>query len=192
MPTEENSLSDVALVKKALQEPQAYAAIVEKYQPKLFWYIRRISNIENEDIEDLLQEIFLKVYRNLNNYDSDMKFSSWIYRIAHNEVISNYRKLQARPQMAKIEWEIKDDILEQFVADVDIESDLVRADYSGVIQNVFAKMDVKYKEVLLYKYFEEKSYEEISDIIKKPVGTVGTLMSRAKKQFLKLYKLYEN
>ena len=89
--------TDEELVGLVLQNQDDFLYIMERYQEKLSRYIYRISGLVKEDTEDALQEIFLKVYQNLNDFDTSLKFSSWIYRIAHNHIISNHRKVKARP-----------------------------------------------------------------------------------------------
>jgi len=149
-------------------------------------YIRRITNINFEDAEDLLQEIFIKVYTNLNDFDPKLKFSSWIYRIAHNEVISNFRKLKVRPE--KINSEINKDMLEKIKSDQNIEKEIDQKILKEKLNRLIDQLNVKYKEVIILKYLEDKTYEEISDIIKKPTNTVGTLINRAKKQLNNIIK----
>ena len=80
------NLSDLQLVKLSLKDHQNFRYLVERYEPLLLRYMRRIANVSKEEAEDLLQEIFIKVYKNLNGFDQKLKFSSWIYRIAHNEI----------------------------------------------------------------------------------------------------------
>ncbi|PIU78076.1 MAG: hypothetical protein COS72_03485, partial [Candidatus Moranbacteria bacterium CG06_land_8_20_14_3_00_43_56] len=95
--------TDEELVALTLKNQDFFSCIVERYEAKLTRYIRRISAATQEDAEDLLQEIFVKVYRNLYGFDPSLKFSSWIYRIAHNQVISQWRKTKSRPQVLKFE-----------------------------------------------------------------------------------------
>jgi len=180
--------ADANLVKLTLKNPENFALIIEKYQKPFFYYIKRISNISDEDIEDELQEIFLKIYQNLNNYKTDLKFSSWVYRIARNHIISHYRKIKARPQKISNDWEINESILQNIATDLNLADEMEHKLLAQKIKLTLDKLDLKYKEVLIYKFFEEKTYDEISDIIKKPTGTVGTLINRAKKQFIKIYE----
>jgi RNA polymerase sigma-70 factor, ECF subfamily len=177
------SKNDIELVKLALQKADNFCFIIEKYEKKLFWYIKRISNFCDEEIEDLLQEIFIKVYRNLNNYNNKLQFSSWIYRIARNETISLFRKRKKQLSDVSLDWDIDENLLKQLKFDFNIYNELDNKELNKQIYKILNLMDLKYREVLIYKYFEEKSYEEISDITKKPVATVGTLINRAKKQF---------
>jgi len=95
-------------------------------------------------------------------------------------IISNFRKSQARPQ--QIDWDGKN-ILNNLMADFDIGKEMDKKYLAEVITDVLAEMDDKYQEVLILKYLEDKDYREISDILKKPMGTIATLLSRAKKQF---------
>lgn len=174
------NLSDEELVKLTLADQEIFLHIIKRYETKLGYYIKRISGLGKEDIEDILQEVFIKAYQNLNNFDQGLKFSSWIYRIAHNEVISNWRKRKSRPE--NVIWDAER-VLDNIVADFDIGQDIDRDILSKNMEGIFSKMDIKYREVLVLKFIEDKNYQEISDILKKPMGTVATLINRAKKQF---------
>ena len=91
--------TDEELVKLALQKQEHFVYLINRYQHKLLRYIKRISNFSVEETEDILQEVFIKVYRNLEGFDQSLKFSSWIYRIAHNQTISHFRKSRAGPNL---------------------------------------------------------------------------------------------
>ncbi len=172
---------DEELVALTLKNQDFFACLVERYEPKLMRYIRRISASTQEDAEDLLQEIFVKVYRNLNDFDPDLKFSSWIYRIAHNQVISQWRKSKSRPQVVK--FEADEDFLKFIAAEGDLARDTERKFAAEDVRKMLENLDDKYKEVLVLKFLEGKDYQEISDILEKPLGTVSTLINRAKKQY---------
>jgi RNA polymerase sigma-70 factor, ECF subfamily len=172
--------TDEELVALTLKNQDYYACLVSRYETKIMRYILRISSFSKEDAEDVLQEVFIKVYRNLNDFDQNLKFSSWIYRIAHNEVISHYRKMKSRPTLVITE---ADEWLKTIAGNDDLEKDLDRKLTTEEIKNVLSRMDIKYREVLALRYLEEKDYREISDILEKPMGTVATLINRAKKQF---------
>lgn len=178
--------TDEELVALTLKNQDFFSCIVERYEAKLTRYIRRISAATQEDAEDLLQEIFVKVYRNLYGFDPSLKFSSWIYRIAHNQVISQWRKTKSRPQVLK--FEADEDFLKFIAADEDLAGNIERKFTGEEVRDVISRLDGKYKEVLVLKFLEEKDYKEISDILRKPLGTVATLINRAKKQFAKVVK----
>jgi len=176
--------TDEDIVEMVLNDQNYFLGLIDRYENKLLRYILRISSFSYEEAEDTLQEVFINAYRNLNNFDHKLKFSSWIYRIAHNQVISSWRKKQARPQ--NITWEdVNEGLLKNLIADLDLEKEIDSEYLKESIQKVFDGMDNKYREVLVLKFLEEKNYNEISDILKKPMGTVATLINRAKKQFQK-------
>ena len=173
--------TDQELILLTLKNQDYYLCLMQRYEAKLFRYIKRISNLSDYDIEDLLQEIFIKIYKNLNDFDQNLKFSSWVYRIAHNQVISNWRKIEARPKT--ISFEDNEFIFNALISKDNPYNEIDQKFTSKNAQEILTKLDYKYREVLVLKYLEEKNYQEISDIIKKPLGTVATLINRAKEQF---------
>lgn len=175
--------TDEEIVALALVSQDAFVYIVKRYKQKLLSYIKRISNVDIEEAEDVLQDTFLKVYLNLNDFDRGLKFSSWIYRITHNQVISNFRKKQARPQRADVD--LFDDRILSIAADFRVEKELDQKILKDNIVKILDNLDLKFREILVLKYLEEKDYQEISDIIKKPVGTVASRLSKAKQAFKK-------
>ncbi|MCK5022073.1 MAG: sigma-70 family RNA polymerase sigma factor [Candidatus Pacebacteria bacterium] len=176
--------TDEDLVFLVLENQDYFLYLVRRYEKKLGRYISRISNLSSDDMEDILQDVFIKIYKNLNAFDTSLKFSSWAYRITHNEVISNYRKLKNKATV--ISFDLDGEFIKNIADDLDIEKNLNLKDLKTDISLILNKMDLKYREVLILKYLEEKKYNEISDILKKPEGTVATLLNRAKKQFLKI------
>jgi RNA polymerase sigma-70 factor (ECF subfamily) len=178
--------SDEEIVRLTLLDQEFFLHIIKRYKDKLFRYVRRISNLDDEAAEDVLQEVFIKVYQNLNDFDDSLKFSSWIYRITHNQVISNFRKLKARPQKAG--FDLDDDMIKNISSELDLVAELDARILAEQIGEVLSRLDVKYKEALVLKFLEEKSYNEISDIMRKPIGTVGSIINRAKKDFKKEYE----
>ena len=88
---------DQELVARAIENKQAFAAIVQRYEAPLLRYILRLGCKDISAAEDLLQEVFIKTFVHLNDYDTSLQFSSWIYRIAHNEIVSYFRKEKSRP-----------------------------------------------------------------------------------------------
>jgi len=172
---------DEELVKLSLADQDNFLYLVDRYKSRLMSYIRRLTNVNTEDAEDTLQEVFIKVYLNLNDFRADLKFSSWIYRITHNQVISRHRKLKARPEGYAVN--IDDSAARNLAAEINIEAG---ADAQILKTNIFRilnKLDQKYREVLILRFWEEKNYQEISDIIKKPPGTVASTINKAKQEF---------
>lgn len=170
------NLEDSELAIKSLSSSMSFMELMKRYEKPLLRYIKRISFFTDEEAEDILQEVFIKIYRNLNNYDPSLKFSSWIYRITHNQTVDNIRK-NSKNKSVPI---LNDDwgrIIDKFDLHGYIESDEIRNKIVTIIEG----LPTKYKEVLYLRFLEEKTYEEISDIIKKPKGTVSTLINRGRK-----------
>ncbi|MFZ2310263.1 MAG: sigma-70 family RNA polymerase sigma factor [Patescibacteria group bacterium] len=176
-----DNLSDEEIVNLTLKNQDNFTYLINRYQDKLFNYIRRITNIRDEDAQDLLQDIFLKIYLNLNDFDNSLKFSSWVYAISRNQVISNHRKLQVRVEGHSVPLE--DDSAKKIISGFNIEKEIDSNYLKNNVFKVLDALDEKYRDILILKFIEEKNYQEISDIIKKPVGTVGSMMNKAKKMF---------
>jgi RNA polymerase sigma-70 factor (ECF subfamily) len=172
------NLTDNQLVELAKKDPDMFSGLVEKYWSRLFGYVRKTSYFLNEDIEDILQEAFIKVYQNLNAFNDDYKFSTWIYQITRNTVIDAIRKKHVRPYSINLENE---EILDFFASSIDMERELLTKSDLKEVKRIISELPEKYREVMTLKFLEEKSYEEIMDIVKKPKGTVASLINRGKK-----------
>ncbi|MCA9360915.1 sigma-70 family RNA polymerase sigma factor, partial [Candidatus Kaiserbacteria bacterium] len=173
--------SDEELVRMTLRDKEHFGALVDRYQAKLTRYIARLGVRDPEDQMDVLQDVFLKTYRNLNDFDTSLKFSSWVYRIAHNEAVSWFRKRSVRPEGHLIgDSEEMISFLSSKEETADAEFD--KTINSKEVNEAMLKIDEKYREVLILRFFEHKEYDEISDILKIPLGSVGTLLHRGKKQ----------
>lgn len=180
--------TDNELVGLSLDNPDHFLCLIKRYENKLLYYIMRISKFRREDAEDILQDVFIKTYYNLNEFDKELKFSSWIYRIAHNQTVSEIRKKSIRPS---IPFEKED--IDRFEDVFDIEKEIDNKFDREQIDKALALLDEKYREVLVLRFLDEKDYVEIADILKKPVSTVGNLILRGKILFKKEYeKLTEN
>ncbi|PIR75956.1 MAG: RNA polymerase sigma factor SigW [Candidatus Magasanikbacteria bacterium CG_4_9_14_0_2_um_filter_42_11] len=184
--TDYSDQTDESLALLSATDHDAFGALVGRYEQKLYRYIRRITDASHEECEDILQETFLKAYRYVHNFDPLLSFSSWIYRIAHNETISHFRKRSVRPQTIKEEDGTL--YLQNITADINIVDDIDREALQQQLQEVLSSLGPKYKDVLILRYLEEKSYQEISDILKMPIKTVGTRINRAKKQLQEIVK----
>ena len=150
-------LSDEGLVKMTLENPDAYGFLIERYEEKLHRYILRISGGSREDVEDTLQDVFISAYKNLNDFDQDLKFSSWIYRIAHNKVISHFRKITARPKT--VTYEGDNQLLNILASSEDMTKELERKHTGEEVRLILDELDERYREVLVLKFLEEKDYK---------------------------------
>ena len=179
-----NELSDEQLVPLIMQDRNAFVVITARYKIKLFNYIQRLTNISDDDAEDLLQDVFLKVYLNINSFNQQMKFSSWIYAITRNQVISCYRRLSSRPEGHAVVLDER--LAGQLAADFNLVDQQDKKNITKVVSDGLYRLKSKYRDILILKYVEEKNYQEISDIIRKPLGTVGSMLNRAKLELKKV------
>jgi RNA polymerase sigma-70 factor (ECF subfamily) len=176
-----DEFTDEEIVVATLADKDQFGLLMDRYEAKLRRYIGRLGGRDADDQSDVLQDIFIKVYRNLNGFDSKLKFSSWIYRIAHNEAISSYRKKNARPEGHLIAD--SEELLSFAAGNLDsAELQFDQIINAEVIHQALQKLDKKYTGVLILRFFEHKDYDEISDILQIPIGSVGTLIHRGKKQ----------
>jgi len=180
---ESQDISDEEIVKLALHNTAFFAVLVRRYEDKLSRYIRRLGVSSKEDREDVLQNVFIKIYKNLNSFDKTLSFSSWAYRITHNEAVNFFRTKSRRPNTVDIEE--MDDFLASVKSDDDITRDTNNSLNNDAILKILDSFDEKYRTVLVLRYLEDREYGEISDILKIPVSSVGVLLHRAKEKLRK-------
>jgi RNA polymerase sigma-70 factor (ECF subfamily) len=178
-----NQLSDEAVVDLVCRGNQeAYATIVKRYQQPLLRYARYLLS-NPDDAMDAVQEGFIAAYKYLNSFNPSMKFSSWLYRIVHNQAMNTLRK---RKNV------VSTDELPNIVATkINHEEDQERRELKRQLDNHLQELPTKYRVVLTLYYIEEKSYQEISDILRMPINTIATHLSRAKSQLKKIYQMNE-
>ncbi len=182
-------LSDEQIIEVVrIENKGLYSEIIKRYQNRLSHYLRKFV-YNPDELEDVLQVVFIKTYKNLFSFNTNKKFSSWIYKIAHNEAINHIKKNSTNHQISldKVEYQIID-------KSVNLDNDFDKILLKEQIENSLNLLKLKYKEPLILFYLEQKSYEEISDILRIPKNTVGTLISRGKKILKKkliINKLYE-
>lgn len=173
-------ISDEEVAEQAKTSKECFACIVERYDYKLKMYVKRITGAPQETVEDIVQEVFLKVYANIDKFDRNLKFSSWIYRIAHNQAVNKYVYEKRR----KTESVTTDEGGEAYAIMKDRHDTwqkIQQDNINKILHAALSEVSEKYQEVIILNYFQEKSYQEISSELKKPVNTVGTMLSRGKK-----------
>ncbi|MFA6301261.1 MAG: sigma-70 family RNA polymerase sigma factor [Candidatus Paceibacterota bacterium] len=169
---ENEILTDEEIIEKTrTSDRDLYAVIVDRYQKKLIRYVNNLIKDEEKAV-DVVQESFISAYINLNSFNIEKKFSSWIYRIAHNQAINLAKKHQKETPLLE-DWDFK--------SEDDIEKDFEEKETKERVEKCLKDIPLLYSEPLTLYYIDEKSYEEISDILRIPMGTVATRISRAKK-----------
>ena len=174
--------SDEKLAQKTTQDQNAFNPLVEKYAEKIRYYITRIIGNWNE-AEDLTQDVFFKAYENINSFNPKLKFSSWLYRIAHNESVNFIKKHYRFKQV-----EFKDEIKNKLIIDKNIVEKLIEKDSAKLVNVCLIELKTTDREILELFYFEQKSYLEIADILEISVNSVGPKIKRAKDKLKKILK----
>jgi RNA polymerase sigma-70 factor (ECF subfamily) len=181
-------LSDQDVVRQTLKDRQLFRILVERYQDALLRYIKRLGCTDPEVAKDILQETFIKVYVNLNDYDSSFSFSTWVYRIAHNETMNHFRKQKNRPKVFVDEASLH--LFETIPDELDIAREADGTLRGEAAERALTELKPQYRDVLVLRFFEEKSYEEIADILRIPSGTVATYIARGKADLRKLLQAH--
>lgn len=177
----DSTVSDEDLIERFQQgEAQAYDQIVRRYKDQLLNFVFRFLG-NAEEAEDIVQETFLRVYRNRYAYTRVAKFSTWIYTIAGNLARTELRRRKRRRLFSistdmgleDRDFEISDEV---FNPEIYVDS----AIQEELIQREISKLSPKFREVIILRDVQELSYEEISKIIRVPIGTVKSRVNRAR------------
>lgn len=159
-------------------DQMAFSHVMDRYQGKMYAYVMRLTN-HRDEAHDIVQDVFMKAYKNIHRFDTERKFSSWIYRIAHNESV-NWLKKKTRAKVESLESRAEYGL--QLADTVDVEGEYVTKEDQLMVREAIEKLPPKYQEVMDLRYLQQQSYEEISKRLDKPINTVGTLINRAKKK----------
>lgn len=162
-------------------ESRAFAVLVERYEAKILRYARKFL-FNNEDSEDIVQEVFIKAYTNIQSFDVSKRFSPWLYRIAHNEFINNLKKKGREP----IPFFDADTLWPHPASPDAADKDLDREEMKQMIDKCLDKLDVKYREVLILYYYEELDYKTMADVLRVPISTVGARLKRGREMMNKV------
>ncbi|MBU6214532.1 RNA polymerase sigma factor [Patescibacteria group bacterium] len=158
----------------------AFGVVMSRYQPKLLRYGRKFLS-DTAPIEDVVQEVFIKAYQNIQSFDTARPFSPWIYRIAHN-MFAN--ALRARDRLPFITVDL--DMFSAHTAyEIDPAGDEERGQTRALVERGLASLSPLYREVLVLYYIEQLSYQEITEVLHVPIGTVGIRLRRAREALKK-------
>lgn len=149
-----------------------FAEIMARYEAKLTRYVIYLIH-DNITATDVVQETFIKAYQNLNSFNPKYKFSSWIYRIAHNEAMNAIKKHRFLYSEEVDDLPSKE--YEQNISEL-IDDDLLKIN----VHDCLRQLEPKYREVIQLVYFENMKYDDVSDVLHIPSSTVGVWLSRAK------------
>ena len=176
--------SDAELVASTLRGSQdAFRELVVRFERPVYSLVLRMVQ-DPGAAEDLAQEVFFKAYRRLDTYDPQWKFSSWLFKIAHNTTIDHLRR--GTPETVPLEATDEDHgDLAAVLADASAESPEAaseRRDLGRALEEAIARLRPEYREAVLMFYAHGASYQEICEVTGLPLGTVKTNLHRARKE----------
>jgi len=155
---------------------ESFSFLVERYENKIKRYARKFMT-NAEDIKDITQDIFIKTYTNIKSFDVDKKFSSWIYRIAHNELINALKKKERNPLL----FFDADTLFPHPISREETDKKTIRDEIKKSINKCLDEIPLKYREPLVLFYIEGLNYGEIADVMRVPVSTVGVRLKRGRR-----------
>ena len=150
---------------KAGQREKAFSEIVESYSERLYWHVRRFL-CSHEDTDDLLQEIFIKVWSSLSSFRGESQLYTWIYRIATNESLNFLQKQKIR---AALRFE---DITSKLDDKIDEDTGVDGKEAQKALMKAVSRLPSKQKTVFIMRWFDDLSYEDISEILGTSVGAL--------------------
>ncbi|MCW3160715.1 RNA polymerase sigma factor [Chryseobacterium oryctis] len=164
----------ISLMQNPRTQEKGVRALMDAYQSRLYWHIRRII-VDGDLAQDTLQETFIKAYQNFHQFKNDSQLYTWLYRIATNEALQQINKLK---KMQKTD-EDPEYYMQNLVAD-NTEEDA--EEIQILLQNAIQSLPEKQKLVFMMRYYDDLPYEEISKIVDMSVGTLKTNYHYAKQK----------
>lgn len=157
----------------------AFNLLVRKYQERIYWHIRKMV-IDHDDSDDLVQEVFVKVWKYLDNFRGDSQLYTWIYRIATNECLSFLSKKKKRFFLPIV------DVEKELATHIDNGQYISGDDIQIKLQKALLKLPDKQRLVFNMKYYDDMKYEQISEITETSVGALKASYHHAVKKIEKI------
>lgn len=168
------------LIKKAKSgNLEAFEQLILQYEKRIYNYCYRMTNSQ-EDAEDLAQEIFIKVYKNLKSFKGNSKFSTWIYRIAYNTCIDKYRKKEVATVSLTLNSDEEEKEIDLPSNDPLPEERIVSREEYDVVCECISELKPEYKNAVILRDIQNYTYDEIAEILNIPLGTVKSHISRGR------------
>lgn len=152
-------------LKDSKTQQLAFKELVSQYKERLYWHIRKIV-ISHDDTDDVLQNTFIKIFRNINNFKEESKLYSWMYRIATNEAIT-FINQRAKKNNSSTE-EIQQNLINNLQADEYFDGNEAQIK----LQKAIASLPQKQQLVFNMKYFDEMKYKDMSEVLDTSVGAL--------------------
>jgi RNA polymerase sigma-70 factor (ECF subfamily) len=173
---------DKKLIERALNgDETGYRTLLEKYRNLVFSIMLKMVR-NKQEAEDLTQEAFMKAFASLASFNDEFAFSTWLMKIASNNCIDFLRKKKLRTYSIHEPIQYKDEKIEIEIPDRDPtpERTLIQSERSKMIEQTINELPERYRYVIILRHKEEKSYEEIAEIMNLPLGTVKAQIFRAR------------
>lgn len=179
----QKAAEDLELVKKALQNDQkAYAELMVRYKDSIYFMILKMVN-NKEDANDLTVEAFGKAFENIEKYRPEFAFSTWLFKIATNNCIDFIRKKRLKTFSIDETFDSQegDERKMDFASEgLDPEEKMIKKQKNDLMRTIVDKLPIRYKQLVIMRYFDERSYEEIAEELDLPLGTVKAQLFRAR------------
>ena len=182
--------ADRNLIHRALQGDQkAYEELMQKYRGSVFNLVQRMIG-NRQEAEDIVQETFIKAFNALPSFNEEYAFSTWLFKIATNNCIDVLRKRKLQTFSLDRPVRTKDGEVQRDFADDSYspERDAVYEEHANLILEAIEELPPKYRRVINLRHREDRSYEEIAEILKVPIGTVKARIFRARELLKKKLK----
>lgn len=153
----------------------AYGLLVRKYQEKIYWHIRRLV-LDHEDANDIVQDVFIKAWKGLENFRAESGIFTWLYRIATNEALSF---LQRKKRRFFIPWQ---DVENNMLNKIDSDAYYQGNEIQKKLQKAILKLPEKQRVVFNLRYYDEMKYEEMSEVLQTSVGALKASYHHAAKK----------
>jgi len=165
----------IAQLRDSKTQEAAFRELIKLYKERLYWHIRKIV-IVHDDADDVLQNTFIKVYRNIDKFKEESKLYSWMYRIATNESITF---LNQKAKLKNVDFEtLQQEVIQNLESDVYFEGDEIQLK----LQKALATLPQKQLIVFNMRYFDDIKYEEMAEILETSVGALKASYHHAKKK----------
>jgi RNA polymerase sigma-70 factor (ECF subfamily) len=180
-------LPDIELIASAVRgKEDGFEELVRRYQRPIIGYVFRMLG-DYEASLDVTQEVFIKVYNSLSRYSSEYKFSTWLYRIAHNAAIDHMRRNSVSQQSLETESDDGAYQLQFESSNPTPEQDHQQREWRAEIDIVVKRLPAPYRELIVLRHSQDLSYDEIAEVTGLPLGTVKNRLFRAREMMREIF-----
>lgn len=181
------NLSDGELITGAIGgRADGFEELVRRYQRPITSYVFRMLG-DYESSLDVTQEVFIKVYNSLSKYSAEYKFSTWLYRIAHNAAVDHMRRNSVTPQSLETENSDGTYQIQLESRDASPEQNRERSEWRAEIGAVVRCLPTPYRDLILLRHARDLSYDEIAEVTGLPLGTVKNRLFRAREMMRSIF-----